>query len=914
MGVLITDNPIVLDNNWYPTTETDIKINDYSWTPISKTGAAGIVYFLEYAYGDKAGDVFKFLTSEILYSYTPATFTVIVNSRIGTETKALETAVIECELHYSYFNENNNEVFDTLEEKLTTSNGVLSINLNKYSSICLEYLVFNCYYNNERILTEIKNIPFGTKREMAQLALNASDIVASIQSTKLTFNTDGLTIKNGGLKIFGNDENNPVFYVNTNGDLSFTGELITSSGSLGGWKINEFGLYTEDSLTDEQIEAGIEANKIVGLYGGGNLYHPYDTTQSPIRMWAGQYDDFMTDEESNITTFKNYNFAVTHNGSLYANQAFITGKIIANDGYIENKFLIGSTNNGIIIYGGNEEKESYIGSTLYSSGALGYGWKLSQDGTAEFNNIIARGKIQSSVFEYNKISSVGGSLYIAPTIYVESASSLISLSTATVNTEENLNNTFIVQWTLPYANLQDLNGRDWKVNDEIKLDGDILTSQKRIELSNVDGILSEEINNDDGTTTITVSFSTSTYTTDDLVGQYFQPGAILILYGSEERRHGLYLTAAGANSPYMDVYDDSEDNTVKPAVRIGNLSGVNDANFPETTLSGYGLYSSNAYLRGQLMLPGAGITNQTTINYGEGETSSPIRIWAGIDNIGDDITSANFIVTANGYMYAKQGIFEGTVKASNSEFSGTIKAAGIVIEDGATGYNPKSQSDHFFVAYNDQPTSFNDYVLDIGSHGLSIWEGGLRAYSDYASGLEETTYINPIYGYSNSTAYNYTNPLPYFSLADDGNGEELNARIVAHKGHFLVVEENSDKYTTNSVIFNKGIQFSTGSYDNKTDIETSAYYNSAKIATISLKENILTINDDKGLTFSSKSTIYFSPNNDDLLESHSEKIFIRGQVKLVNDITDNAISLNKQIIKEVKDSENNSIGIDIIVS
>ena len=38
---------------------------------------------------------------------------------------------------------------------------------------------------------------------------------------------------------------------------------------------------------------------------------------------------------------------------------------------------------------------------------------------ADFNNITARGKIRSSLFEYNKISSVGGSLYIAPTIYIE---------------------------------------------------------------------------------------------------------------------------------------------------------------------------------------------------------------------------------------------------------------------------------------------------------------------------------------------------------------------------------------------------------------------------------------------------------------------------------------------------------------
>jgi hypothetical protein len=36
---------------------------------------------------------------------------------------------------------------------------------------------------------------------MAKLSLNASDIVASIQNTKLVFNTEGLTVKNGGLSI-----------------------------------------------------------------------------------------------------------------------------------------------------------------------------------------------------------------------------------------------------------------------------------------------------------------------------------------------------------------------------------------------------------------------------------------------------------------------------------------------------------------------------------------------------------------------------------------------------------------------------------------------------------------------------------------------------------------------------------------
>lgn len=927
MGVLVTDNPIVLETGWYPTNETSIKISDYSWTSLTKSGSDGIVYFLEYDYGNKNGNIYKFYTDSFSYVYTPTTITVTAKSRVGAEMSVLAKAKITCTMHYSYTDESNNEIIDVLKE-LTSDAGSLTINFDDYTDTCLEFLVFNCDYNGERILTEIKDIPFGTKKDMAKLALNANNIVASIQETKLTFDTNGLTIKNGGFKIIGSDGLNPVFYVNEKGDLSFTGELTTSSGSLGGWKINEYGLYIEETLTQSQIDEGLIPNKLVGLYGGGNLFYPGDSLQNPIRIWAGQYDDSIIVDDA-ITNFKNYNFAVTENGSLYAKMADISGKIIATSGYIKNKFLVGDTNNGIVIYGGDTNIQSFIGSALSSSGPLGYGWKLSQDGTAEFNNITARGKIQSSVFEYNKISSVGGSLYIAPTIYTEEES--LEISELKINTldDSGAKSSLIVSWILPYSTielnnketeeatliLQNVNGRDWKITDEVKLDGDILIGEKKYELSNIDGYISAIKAIDEKNSKVSITFEVEVLVAQEIIGQKFLPGTILILYGSEERRHGLYLTAAGSNSPYMDVYDDSTDNTVKPAVRLGNLAGINDENFPMAAFSGYGLYSSNAYLRGQLMLPGAGITNQETIYYGDENTSSPIRIWAGLNNIEDDISKANFIVTENGYMYAKQGIFEGTVKASNSEFSGTIKAAGIVVEEGGTGLEPAPKENHFFVAYTDNPTNFNDYVLDIGAHGLSIWEGALRAYSDYASGLKESTSINPIYGYSNSEEYKYLNPLPYFSLADDGNGEELNSRIVAHKGHFLTVKLENANYVANSVIIDDGIWFVNNTYNNIDNIEYTSFYKRNKINNgIFLKNNLLTIDYIKGINLNTTGTIYIGAKDTDFVEKE-EKLFIRGQVNIVNDISDNLISLNGQIIKEAFAADKTtSIGFDIVVS
>lgn len=936
MGVLVTDNPIVLDPNWYPTDEdtlgTGITIQDYTWTNISQTGADGIVYFIEYNYENKAANVYKFYSSEQVYTYTPETFTVSVNSRVGAEMQAITNAEIQCKIYHSYV-ENGKEVIGPLTEILKSTNGNLKIELNNYSLYCIEFLVFDCYIDGERVLTETKDIPFGTKKEMAQLSINAKDIVASIQNTKLTFNTDGLTVRNGGFKIFNND-NTEVFFANEKGDLTITGTIFTMGGKIGGWKVDQYGLYSEQELSEAELAAGTVPLKYVGLYAGGDLYYPDQVNKSPIRIWAGQFNDEKY-ENSITTNFINYNFAVTEDGTLYSKNAFINGSVVATSGHIENDFYVGSdADSSIVIHGGNNSSQSYIGTGLFSSGALGYGWKISQDGTAEFNNIIARGKIESSVFEYNKISSVGGSLYIAPTIYAESSSLGIT------GYVENEKATLYTSWEVPYSIeilkveqiidgnvveqeeivLKNVNGRNWRIGDEIKLDGEILIKSEKLELSDTDGRVYNIQQVEDNLSLLTIEFTTSKtiaekiLSTEDETNYSFLPGTILILYGSEERRHGLYLTAAGSNSPYMDVYDDSENNTIKPAVRIGNLSGITDTNFPVTEF-GYGLYSSNAYLRGQLMLPGAGITNQTKTEYGEGEASSPIRIWAGLADPKGDITKANFIVTANGYLYAKQGIFEGTVKATNSEFSGSIKAAGIVIDNPKTTEVLEAPANHFFVAYKENPSSFHDYVLNIDSTGLSVWEGGLRAYSDYASTLNntKTSPINTIYGYEEQ---NYKNPLPFFSLVDDGNENEINPRVVAYKAHFLEVENDGGKYLTNSIIFDRGIWFANDQFENKDNIEYSSFYRAKELKTTGITANSSELkiqsNNNINITPSISSTVYVGAKEEDI-KQRDAKMFVRGQLQLVNDNTDNLISFQKQIIREAK-INNVSVGIDIIVS
>ena len=851
--------------------------DNYQWSKIEQEDSVR-AYSLEYSKENIYRFIDSYSSGSYTYSYTPASINVSLIQELTNGVKSRVNGDIVAEIYY--LDSDNNIQSQSLTSGINTNSITIDLTSQTILQYNIQYIKITASLSNIQVALDTLYVSWGTSEQMARFALNATNITAAIESTKLVFDTNGLTVQNGGIAIK-NNAGDKVMYANEDGDLYFTGELHSTLGSLGGWTI------TQDSL---------EANNgIVGMHSGNRLFYK-NINSDPIRFWSGKVSD--TD----------YNLAITQDGKLYANAADITGSIKATSGYITNNFLVGTEDRGIIISGSVNNGESYISSSQYSSGAFGYGWKLSENGYAEFSNINARGKITSSVFEYDRISSVGGSLYIAPTIYVESESEEIAA-------EEGIN-TYSVVWPLPYTSLTNINGRDWSVGDIVKIDGEIIilnsinSVEKKLKLSNIDG---EIIETNGNPVKIKVKFTTDQYSSSDLIGNTFNPGSVLILYGTSEKRHGLYLTAAGANSPFIDVYDDSEDNTIKPAVRIGNLSGIVDSNFPTSSLEGYGLYSSNAYLRGQLMLPGAGITNQESILY----NNSPIRIWAGINNNTDDITNANFIVTANGYLYAKQGIFEGTVKAHNSEFSGTIRAAGIVIDENGGGLSPEPNKDHFFVGYTDSPTTFNDYVLDISAKGLSIWEGGLRAYSDWASGENDNNYVMPIYGYSSSN----TNPQPYFTLADDGeiinkDGNDVyncNARIVASRAHFLTINEDSTNYITNSIIVDNGVWFCNNSFTSLADIERSAYYNNLKNG-LYLDSSILTISNTDSINLNTSKTVFVNGSQDDFTGNHEEAMRIRGKLQLVNDEADNSLLFgsNISIVEAKKDGV--SIGMNFIVS
>lgn len=561
---------------------------------------------------------------------------------------------------------------------------------------------------------------------------------------------------NGEYPIYinGSPDSQYSLYVNGKFMVSPNGDMTANSGKIAGWLIEENQLVSENHST--------------GMYSGAALLRE----GSPVRFFAGKDND-------------DYNFIVNDAGYVFAKNAQIQGRIDASSGSITGPLWIGSTTNGVLIDGENGSLQS----TPFVSSAVG--WRINKGGNAEFNNATVRGKLTSVIFEMSTVSSVGGDLYIAPTVDIPKEKA---------GTIENDADNFYLHISNTVDERSKYMDSSWN-NSQVKINlTAALNNGKETSYSGLNG--SVVLSNNEQQIDITIPKNDAenkkilALQSGESLASVVNTITVLKLGVGNNKKY-IYLTASSNSSPFIDVQDyDVSDTTVLPKVRMGRLDGIVDNANGFGKLDGYGLYCNRAYLTGALNLPNAGITNQTVVGYNGGETylpttdstASPVRIWAGgTEQPQAGGAAAPFIVTQDGSLYASKGVFKGQVIATNSEFSGSIRAAGILIDKGGDGYEPQKASNHFFVGYTEEPTTFNDYVLDMNSAGLSIWEGGLRAYSDEMSGWigddKTNTAVLP-YGYTETN----TKPYPYLAAIDAG-------RLMTKDWHNLTIAEDYSAYS-----------------------------------------------------------------------------------------------------------------------
>lgn len=229
------------------------------------------------------------------------------------------------------------------------------------------------------------------------------------------------------------------------------------------------------------------------------------------------------------------------------------GTFFYNDSGVEiAKFSIDEARIGNILI-----TESSIQSGNFVSGHLGSGFQILDSGDAEFNNILARGKLTASVFEKDTISAIGGSLLVMDADILDEDMTNLDSSNLTISGDT----TFTV--------------------------GDIL----RIK----DGIDDEwlEVTAIDANTYAVTRNKANVYSSNN--NPIWKKGTSVVNFG-QSGEGGVYMTSSESNAPYLSIvsHAGSPWSALTTHLRLGNLNGFLDYLTDEY---GIAIGTSEAYLK-----------------------------------------------------------------------------------------------------------------------------------------------------------------------------------------------------------------------------------------------------------------------------------------------------------------------------
>ena len=235
-----------------------------------------------------------------------------------------------------------------------------------------------------------------------------------------------------------------------------------------------------------------------------------------------------------------------------------------------------------------------IGSPNFSSGFAGSGWKFDLGGTAEnefdltVDNMYVRGTLNVYELLIQQIRATNGAVFVTSAAKVASTTNLSDGdSDGDIVFEDPSGNKLC-----PFA-----------ANDLIMMQrivpGSLAAGTSSAGSINVIKKLVYQVNSVSGSTATVTSASGFTNTTYPSKGDDF----VRIGNTSDADRRGIiYLTSDDANAPYIDIKDGCNtyaawNATSTTKARLGKLSGITHNS---ASLSGYGLYSQNVYLTGDI--------------------------------------------------------------------------------------------------------------------------------------------------------------------------------------------------------------------------------------------------------------------------------------------------------------------------
>lgn len=588
--------------------------------------------------------------------------------------------------------------FTNLSSHLSVENNIYSIDV--YGLIKSEEgyqeRLFNSAAGTEalRLIVTTENgtgekvlfINYGLNEDLATFTVSAGSINALVRNTSLVFDGNGLTINNGAFTINGtNLDGNPVpllsyippneetqtdGYLSIVGGGSFTGTVYAEDGYFRGEVHATSGTFSNVTIGEDATFAG----SITGATGSFNsfrignikfaapdlndpdfpyagIYHVDYDSESPQKFYISNQGDIYAESitlgnKAKIENYIEFDYLNTDNETYHAyiynpnslvrpdvgegTYSTTDGKFIETRSGSNVTFLL--TADGILSLGNGTNQITLDGSNSTISGNT---WSITPN-VATFNNIVASGRIETAVFEYNKVQAMGGQMYFKPSVKIKE-------------------------------------GQVSGENLEVVIDGDI--SVKENDWVEINGNFFQVISQDGSILTLTGNVIPEVSTLNSQT---------LILYGDPEL--DIIIGINSTSSEYIQLppqslafvsFNTSEDEDsgvtqlyFEKNLVLGNLDGIENC-------SGFGLYGDNVFLKGRLTTESntggnrsyAGVNTDSEdaatfsiLGQTHTEYNQPIIFWAGAESSStDDIEKSPFQVTSSGYLYASGGYFTGTV-------------------------------------------------------------------------------------------------------------------------------------------------------------------------------------------------------------------------------------------------------------
>ena len=362
------------------------------------------------------------------------------------------------------------------------------------------------------------------------------------QKTSLTDNKTGIHIGADGIALGASS----VFKVEDDGTLT------ASQGTIGGFTITSTELFSLDSGTpDSSPNNGIT----IDTTGGSN-------SKAVIRVFDG----------------------TTENAAL--------------GNFASNKFGIKAIEGEI---GGFEINSTEIKTSDFAPGVKGLRLSSADNGKLEVEEAVIRGTLRTTVFEKESVNAVGGQLLIANSTTITG-----SQQVGTGDTK------------IQVANASGFVADEFIIAKKFNASG---FTTEIMKITNVSRVDASSDTNFSGSITVLRAQGTSDPGTNSPQGvpdeqvllgktggsgasaQTYEPGQVLVSTGKNNT--GFIKLNANPNdtdTPYMDIVERNGTGVydMDLKVRLGDLSGISDT-INGTEVSGFGLYTDNAFLKGGIV-------------------------------------------------------------------------------------------------------------------------------------------------------------------------------------------------------------------------------------------------------------------------------------------------------------------------